>query len=155
MPLRRVRSRTGRRRALVAWLALAPALAGPGALVASVALLAAGGVAHAHHLSVQPDLGHDDIVLCHEGAPAAVRGPSLVDGADCPDDHRLHVARADRMVPGGELRSALRPDAAPAAAVLPRAVSIAAPAARVPRRAPCAAEPPAPAPLERSTVLQI
>ncbi|RIK91649.1 MAG: hypothetical protein DCC71_24930 [Proteobacteria bacterium] len=134
--------------------ALAPALAGPGALVASLALLAAGDAAHAHHLSVRPDVGHDDIVLCHEGAPAQARGPSLGDATDCPDDHRFHVTSANGLVAGSEARSALRHDGASVAA-LPRAAFETGPAARSAPRAASSQNPPAPAPLERSAVLQI
>lgn len=143
---------TFRRLALVALLAAAPALAGPGALVAGIALLA--GDHHAHHLSVQRDLGHDDIVICHASPAAASAGPSLGEACNCADDHRLHLARGDRLVARSDTRSALRhANGVPAA--LPLAALRAEQAARVASRPAPPVQPALPAPLVQSSVLQI
>lgn len=124
------------RRALLslALLGAAPALAGPGALVAAIALATAHG--HAHHLSVQRDVGHEDIVICHGGAAASAEsGAALSRDCQDPDDHRLHATNADRIAPRGDARSDLRHAPAPAIVLAaaaresagPRPIAVAAP----------------------------
>lgn len=90
-PARRVRARW-------IWPAVLGALlgsSGPGAVLASVALLDGG---HAHHIALERDAGHSDIVLCHDPVAAARSELPQILTRDCEDDHRVHVARADAQV---------------------------------------------------------
>jgi hypothetical protein len=85
----------------IAWLALlviTPGVAGPGALVATLAALASLGGDYAHHVSVQQDLGHDDFVFCHDGRDDTVRFESAFATTDCVDDHRLHASNAESLI---------------------------------------------------------
>lgn len=80
------------------WPAVLGALvgsSGPGAVLASVALLDGG---HAHHIALERDAGHSDIVLCHDLVDAARSELPRLLSSDCEDDHRVHVARADAPV---------------------------------------------------------
>ena len=76
------------------WLA-APGLAGPGALAATLATLADH---RPHHISLEADLGHQDLVLCHDAEVAVPAGSTAFAPSDCEGDHRLHVASADSLI---------------------------------------------------------
>lgn len=85
----------------VVWLALfviAPGVAGPGAVVATLAALASLGGDHAHHVSVQQDLGHDDFVFCHDARGETDRSEPAFAASACADDHRLHVANTESLL---------------------------------------------------------
>jgi hypothetical protein len=85
----------------LAWLALlviAPGVAGPGAIVATLAVIASFEHGHAHHVSVQADVGHDDFVICHDAREATTRSEVAFAPADCADDHRLHAANAESLI---------------------------------------------------------
>jgi hypothetical protein len=89
-----------RARAIV-WLALlviTPGVAGPGAIVATLAALASLGGDYAHHVSVQQDLGHDDFVFCHDERDDTDRFESAFAATDCADDHRLHASNTESLV---------------------------------------------------------
>lgn len=97
--------RNARRTALLALFGISALAAGPGAVIASLALLAGD---HAdHRVSMQRDLGHEDIVICHDGERDETRTPALRDADDCRDDHRLHVASDDGVVARDDTQSAL------------------------------------------------
>lgn len=87
--------RTGARWLWPAVLGALLASAGPGAVLASVALLDGG---HAHHIALERDAGHSDIVLCHDPVDAARSDGQQLLTRDCEDDHRVHVARANAPV---------------------------------------------------------
>ena len=85
----------------VAWLALliiAPGVSGPGAVVATLAALASFDGDHAHYVSVQQDLGHDDFVFCHDARAGTDRFESAFAATDCADDHRLHAANTESLI---------------------------------------------------------
>jgi len=85
----------------VAWLALliiAPGVSGPGAVVATLVALASFDGDHAHHVSVQQDLGHDDFVFCHDARAGTDRFESAFAATDCADDHRLHAANTESLI---------------------------------------------------------
>ena len=103
---------------LIAWIALlviAPGVAGPGAIVATLAALASLDGDHAHHVSIQQGVGHDDFVICHDPRDDADPFEAAVASADCADDHRLHTANTESLISRHDA-SAL-PDAAPLALV--------------------------------------
>jgi hypothetical protein len=135
--------------ATAALVAVLPALAGPGALVASIALLAADH--DSHHVSVRPDLGHRDIVICHDGGAAESAGALLSDESCGADDHRLHVTNADRFAGRSDAASLAKPAAIAIAPPAPVRVE----GARSAYLASAPADLGAPTPLERSTVLQV
>lgn len=85
----------------LAWIALlviAPAVAGRGAIVATMAALASLDADYAHNVTIQRDAGHDDFVLCHDShADVDSPGPAFAP-ADCADDHRLHAANAESLI---------------------------------------------------------
>ncbi len=78
--------------ACLALFVIARAVAGPGAIVATLAAIAAFDGDHAHHVSIQQDGGHDDFVFCHDAQSEADRAESAFAANDCADDHRLHAA---------------------------------------------------------------
>lgn len=85
----------------LAWLALfviAPGVAGPGAIVATLAAVASFEDDHAHHVSIQADVGHDDFVICHDAREATTPAEVAFAPADCADDHRLHAANAESLI---------------------------------------------------------
>jgi hypothetical protein len=85
----------------VAWLALlliAPGVSGPGAIVATLAAIASFDGDHAHNVSIQQDLGHDDFVFCHDARDDTDRSESAFASADCADDHRLHAANSESLI---------------------------------------------------------
>jgi hypothetical protein len=87
-----------RRTVWLALLVIAPGVAGPGAIVATLAAIASFEADHAHHVSVQPDVGHDDFVICHDAREAATPAELAFAPADCADDHRLHAANAESLI---------------------------------------------------------
>jgi hypothetical protein len=83
------------------WLALfaiAPGMAGPGAIVATLAAFASLGGEGAHHVSMQPDAGHDDFVFCHDARGDSDQATLAFAPSDCSDDHRLHAATAESLI---------------------------------------------------------
>lgn len=134
--------------ATAALVAVLPALAGPGALVASVALFADHG---SHHVSVRPDLGHRDIVICHDGGASERSGATLSDESCGTNDHRLHVANVERLAGRSDAVSIAKP--APIAAIAPTPARIA--YVRTAYFVAAPADLGASTPLERSTVLQL
>jgi hypothetical protein len=112
------------------WLAaivLLPGVAGPGAAVAALAALTSIGADRGHHVSIQQDAGHDDVVLCHDAhGEAAASGPAIA-ASDCADDHRFHAMDVESLVSRHD-GAKLLPDALLALAAAPP-VAIAAPAA--------------------------
>jgi hypothetical protein len=70
-----------------------------------------------HRVVVFADRGHEDLVFCHDATAAAGAASVAIAASDCADDHRLHVASADRIVSRHDAKSAPRVDAQ-----LPRAV---------------------------------
>jgi hypothetical protein len=92
----------------LAWLALlviAPGVAGPGAIVATLAAVASFEADHAHHVSIQPDVGHDDFVICHDARETTMPAELAFAPADCADDHRLHAANAESLISRHEVAS--------------------------------------------------
>lgn len=87
-----------RRTVWLALLVIAPGVAGPGAIVATLAAIASFEAGHAHHVSMQPDVGHDDFVICHDAREAATPAELAFAPADCADDHRLHAANAESLI---------------------------------------------------------
>jgi hypothetical protein len=84
----------------LAWLGLlviAPAVAGPGAIVATLAAFATFEDEPAHSVSIQQDVGHDDFVICHDARGAAASGAAAIASADCADDHRFHAASTESL----------------------------------------------------------
>lgn len=79
---------------------------GPGALVAVVGLF---GGDHAHAISIEQDVTHADLVLCHDGArPADATLPAFA-ARDCGDDHRVHLAGTENPVLRGDARQTHSP----------------------------------------------
>ena len=87
-----------RRIAWIALLAIAPGVAGPGLIVATLTALASLDGDHAHHVSIQQDAGHDDFVICHDPRDGAGSLEAGLAAADCADDHRLHVANIESLI---------------------------------------------------------
>ncbi len=104
-----------RRIAWIALLAIAPGVAGPGVIVATLAALASLDGDHAHHVSIQRDSGHDDFVICHDPRDGADSFEAVVASADCADDHRLHTANIESLISRHD--GSVLPDAAPFALV--------------------------------------
>ncbi len=85
--------------AWLAFFAIAPGIAGPGAIVATLSALASFGGDPTHHVSMQSDAGHDDIVFCHDEASAETgAATSAFAPADCSDDHRLHATNDESLI---------------------------------------------------------
>ncbi len=83
------------------WLALlviTPGVAGPGALMATLTALDSLGGDHAHNVSVQQDLGHDDFVFCHDGRDDTDRFELAFAATDCADDHRFHASNIESLI---------------------------------------------------------
>lgn len=95
------RSRSGLR----SWAALALLGApGPGALVALAGFVSGD---HAHAISLERDVTHADLVLCHDDAePADAARPAFAT-RDCANDHRVHLASAEGPVLRGDAKLAL------------------------------------------------
>lgn len=87
-----------RRIAWIALLAIAPGVAGPGVIVATLTVIASLDDDHAHHVSIQHDAGHDDFVICHELRAGADPFEVAVASADCADDHRLHTTKIESLI---------------------------------------------------------
>ena len=73
-------------------------MAGPGAIVATLAAIASLGGDHAHHVSMRSDVGHDDFVFRHDAGGSAHPGEVAFASADRSDDHRFHAANAESLV---------------------------------------------------------
>jgi hypothetical protein len=99
-----------RRIAWIALLGIAPGVAGPGAIVATLTALASLDGDHAHHVSIQRNAGHDDLVICHDPRDRADPFEAGVASADCADDHRLHAASIESLISRHE--GSVLPDAA-------------------------------------------
>jgi hypothetical protein len=99
-----------RRIAWIALLVIAPGVAGPGVIVATLTALASLDGDHAHHVSIQRNVGHDDFVICHEPRDGADAFDVAVASADCADDHRLHTANIESLI--SRHHGSVLPDAA-------------------------------------------
>lgn len=111
------------------WLALlvfAPGLAGPGAIVATLTAIASFENDLAHHVSIQPDVGHDDFVICHDAREATKPAEVAFAPADCAGDHRLHAANDESLISRHEIANV--PIDAPLALVATPLAAIASPA---------------------------
>jgi hypothetical protein len=112
-----------RRTVWLALLVIAPGVAGPGAIVATLAAIASFELDHAHHVSIQPDVGHVDFVICHDAREATPPTRAAFAPSDCADDHRLHAANTESLISRHDATNA--PFAAPLALVATPLVAIA------------------------------
>ena len=104
-----------RRIAWIALFAIAPGVAGPGVIVATLTALASLDGDHAHHVSIRQGVGHDDFVICHEPRDGADPFEAAVASVDCAEDHRLHTANIESLISRHD--ASVMPDAAPLALV--------------------------------------
>jgi hypothetical protein len=84
-------------------------------IVATLSALASLDGDHAHHVSIQPGVGHDDFVICHEPRDGADPFETAVASADCADDHRLQTANIESLISRHD--GSVLPDAALSALV--------------------------------------
>jgi hypothetical protein len=92
---------------MAAACAIAPALAGPGGLVAAIAI-ASHATDHGHRVVVEREHGRADIVLAHADANGSRESAPVVRRPQGHGDHRFAVADADRFAVRSDARSALQ-----------------------------------------------
>jgi hypothetical protein len=76
-----------------------------------------------HAVSVQADRGHDDLVFCHDEGGVAPAPAAAIAASDCADDHRVHVANADRLVSRADAKL-VDARVAPASLALPNLAAV-------------------------------